>query len=91
MIGLWDITRRQMSWFQKYIFMQVIMKGYLKMYFNHIENADPEIAALIRKEMDRQENKIEMIASENFVSRAVMEAVGSALTNKYAEGYPGKR
>lgn len=61
------------------------------MYFNHIENADPEISALIRKEMDRQENKIEMIASENFVSKAVMEAVGSALTNKYAEGYPGKR
>ena len=41
--------------------------------------------------MNRQEHKIEMIASENFVSRAVMEAVGSALTNKYAEGYPGKR
>ena len=41
--------------------------------------------------MGRQENKIELIASENFVSRAVMEAMGSALTNKYAEGYPGKR
>ena len=61
------------------------------MYFNYIENADPEISALIRSEMDRQESKIEMIASENFVSRAVMEAAGSALTNKYAEGYPAKR
>ena len=61
------------------------------MYFNYLENTDPEIASAIRREMNRQEHKIEMIASENFVSRAVMEAVGSALTNKYAEGYPGKR
>ena len=50
------------------------------MYFNYLENTDPEISAAIRREMNRQENKIEMIASENFVSRAVMEAVGSALT-----------
>ncbi len=61
------------------------------MYFNQMEQTDPEIAALIRKEMGRQETKIELIASENFVSKAVMEAVGSCLTNKYAEGYPGKR
>lgn len=61
------------------------------MYFNYLEKADPEIASVIKKEMGRQENKIELIASENFVSRAVMEAMGSALTNKYAEGYPGKR
>ena len=61
------------------------------MYFNYLENTDPEIASAIRREMNRQEHKIEMIASENFVSRAVMEAVGSALTNKYAEGYPGPR
>ncbi len=61
------------------------------MYFHYLEKADPEIASIIKKEMGRQENKIELIASENFVSRAVMEAMGSALTNKYAEGYPGKR
>ena len=53
--------------------------------------ADPEIAALISDEISRQEHGIELIASENFVSPAVMEAVGSPLTNKYAEGLPGKR
>ena len=61
------------------------------MYFNYLEKTDPEIASIIKKEMGRQENNIELIASENFVSKAVMEAMGSALTNKYAEGYPGKR
>jgi glycine hydroxymethyltransferase len=52
---------------------------------------DPEVAEAIAKEEGRQRNKIELIASENFVSRAVMAAQGSVLTNKYAEGYPGKR
>jgi glycine hydroxymethyltransferase len=52
---------------------------------------DPEIAAAIEQEERRQEEGLELIASENFVSRAVMEAAGSVLTNKYAEGYPGKR
>lgn len=61
------------------------------MYFNHLEKADPEITAAIKREMGRQETKIEMIASENFVNLEIMEAMGSALTNKYAEGYPGKR
>jgi len=61
------------------------------MYFNYLEKADPEVCAAIKREMNRQENKIEMIASENFVNYEVMEAAGSALTNKYAEGYPGKR
>lgn len=61
------------------------------MYFNYMDKVDPEISAIIRSEMSRQENKIELIASENFTSKAVMEACGSALTNKYAEGYPGKR
>ena len=56
-----------------------------------IEKIDPEIAASMRKELDRQRNKIELIASENFVSSAVMAAAGSHLTNKYAEGYPGAR
>ncbi len=61
------------------------------MYFNHLDKVDKEVADMIRREMSRQEHKIEMIASENFTSPAVMEACGSALTNKYAEGYPGKR
>jgi len=56
-----------------------------------IEESDPEIAALIKDEKHRQIHGLEMIASENFTSRAVMEAVGSCLTNKYSEGLPGKR
>ncbi|HVZ27759.1 MAG TPA: serine hydroxymethyltransferase [Rhizomicrobium sp.] len=56
-----------------------------------LEVSDPEIAAAIRDELNRQREKIELIASENIVSRAVLEAQGSILTNKYAEGYPGKR
>jgi len=59
--------------------------------YKHIENIDPEVASAIRKEIGRQNEKIELIASENFVSKAVLEAVGTPLTNKYAEGYPGKR
>ena len=54
-------------------------------------DVDPEIAKVIRLETERQGSKLELIASENFVSEAVMEAMGSPLTNKYAEGYPGKR
>src|SRR5271169_1425835 len=53
--------------------------------------ADPEIAAAINREQERQQFQIELIASENIVSRAVLEAQGSVLTNKYAEGYPGRR
>jgi glycine hydroxymethyltransferase len=56
-----------------------------------LEQADPQIYALIRREVQRQEEGLELIASENFASSAVLEAMGSALTNKYAEGYPGKR
>src|SRR3954464_6665678 len=56
-----------------------------------LDAADPEIANLIRREIDRQNRGLELIASENFVSPAVLEAMGSALTNKYAEGLPGKR
>ena len=59
--------------------------------FRFLEKVDPEMAAAIRKEANRQQDKIELIASENFTSLAVMEAQGSVLTNKYAEGYPGKR
>lgn len=57
----------------------------------YVANQDPEVARAIELEESRQENKIELIASENFVSRAVMAAQGCVLTNKYAEGYPGKR
>ena len=58
---------------------------------NTIEKTDPEIFAMIQKENQRQEDHIELIASENYTSPAVMEAQGGQLTNKYAEGYPGKR
>ncbi|HWU41423.1 MAG TPA: serine hydroxymethyltransferase, partial [Candidatus Acidoferrum sp.] len=54
-------------------------------------DVDPEIAKVLRLETERQATKLELIASENFVSEAVLEAMGSPLTNKYAEGYPGKR
>ena len=56
-----------------------------------LANVDPKVQAAIDKELSRQRNKLEMIASENIVSSAVMQAQGSVLTNKYAEGYPGKR
>ena len=58
---------------------------------NNLSSVDPEIFAVIQKENQRQEDHIELIASENYTSPAVMEAQGSQLTNKYAEGYPGKR
>ncbi len=57
----------------------------------NVMKADPEVANAIKSEIGRQRSKIELIASENFVSPAVMEAMGTPLTNKYAEGYPGKR
>lgn len=69
----------------------MLRNGGERMYFNSIDQIDPEVGSFIRQEMNRQENKIELIASENFTSLAVMEACGSALTNKYAEGYPSKR
>ena len=59
--------------------------------FDEIKNADIEIAEAMQDEMDRQKSHLELIASENIVSKAVMAAMGSHLTNKYAEGYPGKR
>lgn len=59
--------------------------------FEEIRKEDPEIAEAIQAEMARQNSHIELIASENWVSKAVMAAMGSPLTNKYAEGYPGKR
>jgi glycine hydroxymethyltransferase len=59
--------------------------------FDEIANFDPEIAQAMTDEINRQDHNIELIASENIVSKAVMAAMGSPLTNKYAEGYPGKR
>src|SRR5687768_15098896 len=56
-----------------------------------LAEVDPEVAQAIRDERERQNGGIELIASENFVSRAILEAAGSVLTNKYAEGYPGRR
>src|SRR5512135_2452609 len=58
---------------------------------DNLARTDPEVAEAIRNETERQGRQLEMIASENFVSEAVLEALGSVLTNKYAEGYPGKR
>ncbi len=60
-------------------------------WHDDLSAADPEIAAAVAKELARQRDKIELIASENIASRAVLEAAGSVFTNKYAEGYPGKR
>src|SRR5262245_10170775 len=57
----------------------------------HLEKSDPEVAAAIRAETAREAGTLELIASENFVSESVLEAMGSVFTNKYAEGYPGKR
>ena len=58
---------------------------------DYLCNYDPEIGQAMQKELDRQRHNIELIASENIVSEAVLKAMGSVLTNKYAEGYPGKR
>ncbi|MDF2546552.1 MAG: serine hydroxymethyltransferase [Anaerosolibacter sp.] len=68
-----------------------LKKGEGKMNFEHLKTFDSEIYEALKKEVHRQQDKIELIASENFVSYAVMEAMGSQLTNKYAEGYPAKR
>src|ERR1700722_18800676 len=56
-----------------------------------LAEADPDVFELIQKETERQNSRLELIASENFTSEAVLEAAGSTFTNKYAEGYPGKR
>ncbi|MFY9399169.1 MAG: serine hydroxymethyltransferase, partial [Desulfomonilia bacterium] len=61
------------------------------MSYEQVKKTDPELYQAIMGELKRQRNKLELIASENIVSEAVLEAQGSVLTNKYAEGYPGKR
>ena len=58
---------------------------------HNLQKSDPDVFQAVRNEIERQQTKLELIASENFVSRAVLEALGTPLTNKYAEGYPGKR
>ena len=60
-------------------------------FTKHLEDADPEVFSAIENELERQQNEIELIASENIVSRAVLDAAGTLLTNKYADGYPGRR
>ncbi len=62
-----------------------------KLYNQSIREADPEVYATLEKELIRQQNQIELIASENIASLAILNAQGSVMTNKYAEGYPGKR
>src|SRR5258707_12273906 len=65
---------------------------YLSRFFKRsLAESDPDVARAVGEELGRQRDKIELIASENIVSRAVLEAQGSVLTNKYAEGYPGRR
>ena len=68
------------------------LNKYLNSFFKlNLQEADNELYTSIRDEFERQQNHIELIASENIVSKAVLEAQGSVLTNKYAEGYPSKR
>src|SRR6186713_3391947 len=62
-----------------------------RFWHDSLEDADPEVAAIIGRELGRQRDRIELIASENIASPAVLEATGSVFTNKYAEGYPGRR
>ena len=59
--------------------------------FEQLQAQDPDIAAILLSELERQRKNIQLIASENFTSPAVLAALGSTLSNKYAEGYPGKR
>jgi glycine hydroxymethyltransferase len=67
------------------------MSNVMASHWRLLQEADPDIANAIRDELHRQSSGLELIASENFVSRAILEAAGSIFTNKYAEGYPGKR
>ena len=60
-------------------------------FSSSLTERDPEVSGIVGRELRRQQDEIELIASENFVSRAVLEAAGTVLTNKYAEGYPGAR
>jgi len=67
------------------------MAPHLPFFSASLAEVDPEIAGTVGRELQRQQDEIELIASENMVSRAVLETAGTVLTNKYAEGYPGNR
>src|SRR5437762_10289190 len=71
--------------------MAVVQETFQHLTTAGLDDVDPEIAALLGRELERQRNQIELIASENFTGPSVLEAVGSVPTNKYAEGYPGRR
>src|ERR687892_1268032 len=71
--------------------MRDVMTSQMSVLDRTLADFDPEVAEQIDRELVRQQTTLEMIASENFAPRAVMEAQGSVLTNKYAEGYPGRR
>src|SRR4051812_24132679 len=71
--------------------MAVAQQTFQQLTTAGLEQLDPEISELLGRELERQRNQIELIASENFTWPAIMEAIGSTPTNKYAEGYPGKR
>lgn len=75
----------------RYYNFQNKIQGVGKMKFNNVKETDAKVYEIIEEEIARQQHNIELIASENFTSKAVMEAMGSPMTNKYAEGYPGKR
>lgn len=70
---------------------EMMMNGYEGFFNDELKNSDAEVFAAMESELGRQQNQIELIASENIVSKAVLQAQGSVLTNKYAEGYPNKR
>ena len=71
--------------------MSVVQQTFQQLTTAGLAEIDPDIAGLLGQELDRQRGQIELIASENFTWPSVLEAVGSVPTNKYAEGYPGKR
>ena len=69
----------------------MLMQRKKQLFTDNLNVSDPELFSVIEKENNRQEQEIELIASENITSLAVMQAQGSVMTNKYAEGYPGRR
>ena len=71
--------------------MSVVQQTFHHLVTSGLDDVDPDIAALLGRELERQRGQIELIASENFTWPSVFEAIGSTPTNKYAEGYPGKR
>jgi glycine hydroxymethyltransferase len=88
--GAYSLMQHRRFCFRR-VFMTALAAAAKAFFATPLSAADPELFGTITREMDRQQHEIELIASENIVSRAVLEAAGSVLTNKYAEGYPGKR